>query len=54
MNMIPCLPTTKIFLFVFSVPPITPRKSLYKVDTLHAKKTYSGIHFSICLHYIID
>lgn len=52
MNRIPCLPTTKVF--VFSVPPITPRTSLYKVDTLYAKKTDSGIHFSICLHYIID
>lgn len=40
--------------YFFSVSPITSRKSLYKVDKLNAKKTDSGIHFSICLHYIID
>lgn len=52
MNMIPCLPT-KIFLF-FSVPKITPRRSFHRIDTLYAKKTDSGIHFSICLHFLID
>lgn len=46
MNMILCLPTK----ILFSVPKTTPR-SFYRI---HAKTTDSGIHFSICLNYLID
>lgn len=37
-------------ILVFSVPKTTPR-NVYRI---FAKKTDSGIHFSICLQCIID